>query len=110
MKLEKSTVDGVLVLHPVGRLDSTTSPELERAVTESLDAGTTRLLFDFGDLDYISSAGLRVVLLAGKKLRTTQGKMILVGMRDVVREVFEMSGFLTLFAVADSVTEGIARV
>ena len=110
MRLETQTIDGVLVLHPVGRLDSTSSPELERVLTENLEAGTKRLLFDFGDLDYISSAGLRVVLLAGKRLRAVQGKMALVGMRDVVREVFEMSGFLSLFAVAETVEAGIGKV
>lgn len=110
MRLETQTVDGVLVLHPVGRLDSTSSPELERVLTENLEAGAKRLLFDFSDLDYISSAGLRVVLLAGKRLRAVQGKMALVGMRDVVREVFEMSGFLNLFAVSDTVQEGVGKV
>ena len=110
MKLESQTIEGVLVFRPVGRLDSTSSPELEQALVESLAAGTTRLIFDFSDLDYISSAGLRVVLLAGKRLRPLQGKMALVGMRDVVREVFEMSGFLTLFAVGETVADGIAKV
>ncbi len=110
MKLEVHTLDGVLVLHPFGRLDSTSSPELERVLTEQLEAGVSRLLFDFADLDYISSAGLRVVLLAGKRLRAAKGKMALVGMRDVVQEVFEMSGFLALFAVADSIEAGLEKV
>lgn len=110
MRLEKRSIDDILVVQPVGRLDSTSSPELERVLVENLDAGTKRLLFDFSSLDYISSAGLRVVLLAGKRLRPVQGKMALVGMRDVVREVFEMSGFLSLFAVADTVEEGVTKV
>lgn len=110
MKLEQHSIDDVQILHPIGHLDSTSSPELERVLTECLAAGTRRLLFDFSDLDYISSAGLRVVLLAGKRLRPVQGKMALIGMRNVVREVFEMSGFLTLFAVADTIEEGIGKV
>jgi anti-anti-sigma factor len=109
MKVEQQTNDGVLILRPVGRLDSVTSNELERVLTENLDAGATRLVFDFVDLDYISSAGLRVVLLAGKKLRATQGKMALIRMSDVVKEVFEMSGFLNLFAVGNTVEEGVAK-
>lgn len=110
MRLEKRSIDDILVVQPIGRLDSTSSPELERVLLENLDAGTKRLLFDFSSLDYISSAGLRVVLLAGKRLRPVQGKMALVGMRDVVREVFEMSGFLSLFAVADNVEDGVTKV
>ncbi len=110
MKLETQTIDDVVILRPVGHLDSTSSPELEKVLTESLAAGTRRLVFDFSDLDYISSAGLRVVLLAGKRLRPQQGKMVLVGMREIVKEVFAMSGFLTLFAVADTVEAGIGKV
>ena len=53
---------------------------------------------------------MRVVLLAGKKLRASKGKMVLVGLQDMVREVFEMSGFLALFAVAPTLEEGIAKV
>lgn len=110
MNLEQETRADVLILRPVGRLDSTSSPELERTVLESLESGCKRMVFDLADMDYVSSAGLRVILLAGKKLRTGQGKLVLVGMREMVREVFEMSGFLTLFAVAPSVDEGVAKV
>ncbi len=110
MMLEQETRGDVLVVRPVGRLDSASSPELEKLINEKLDAGTRRLVFDLADMDYVSSAGLRVILLAGKKLRASQGKLVLSGMRDMVREVFEMSGFLTLFQVAANVDEGVAKV
>lgn len=110
MNIEIQNRSGVLILHPIGRLDSTSSPELERLLLENFDLGAKRLLFDFSDLEYISSAGLRVVLLAGKRMRMVAGKMVLVGMRNVVQEVFEMSGFLALFAVAPSVDEGMEKV
>jgi anti-anti-sigma factor len=110
MTLNEETRGDVLILRPVGRLDSTSSPELERIVGERLQTGASKLVFDFADLDYISSAGLRVVLVAGKKLRAAQGKLALVGMRDVVREVFEMSGFLTLFAVGADANDAVAKL
>ncbi len=110
MNLEQEQRDDILILRPRGRLDSSNAPELERLLTEQLDAGSQRLVFDFSDLEYISSAGLRVVLLAGKKLRTSKGRMVLVALQDMVREVFDMSGFLALFAVADTLDEGIAQV
>ena len=110
MNLEQERREELLILRPRGRLDSSSSPELERILTEQLDAGAQRLVFDFTSLDYISSAGLRVVLLAGKKLRASKGKMVLVGLQDMVREVFEMSGFLALFAVAPTLEEGITKV
>jgi anti-anti-sigma factor len=110
MNLEQERRNDILILRPRGRLDSSSSPELERVVTEQLESGVQRLVFDLSALEYISSAGLRVVLLAGKKLRATKGKLVLVGLRDMVREVFDMSGFLTLFAVTDSLDEGLQKL
>ncbi len=108
MNLDLETRGDTSIVRPVGRLDSASSPELERAVLERLEAGCQRLVFDLTGLDYVSSAGLRVILLAGKKLRAAQGKLVLAGMREAVRDVFEMSGFLTLFAVAPSLDEALA--
>jgi anti-sigma B factor antagonist/stage II sporulation protein AA (anti-sigma F factor antagonist) len=104
MPFEISPIGDVQVIRLIGRLDSANSPELERALREQLDAGCARLLLDLSALDYISSAGLRVVLLAGKALRTRQpvGRLALAGVRGMVREVFEMSGFLALFPVFDT--------
>lgn len=110
MNLEQEHRGDILILRPCGRLDSSSSPELERVVTEQLDAGTQRLVFDLSQLDYISSAGLRVVLLAGKKMRASKGKLVLVGLQTMVREVFDMSGFLSLFAITGTLDEGLAKV
>jgi len=108
--MDVSTQGDVTLVRPAGRLDSANAPDLERQLTERLDQGAQRLLFDFSTLDYISSAGLRVVLLAGKRLRASQGKLVLVGLGELVREVFEMSGFLTLFEVHATVDEGLAAL
>jgi anti-anti-sigma factor len=110
MMIEQENREGIWIVRPVGRLDSASSPDLERLVNEQIEGGIRRVVFDLGDMDYVSSAGLRVILMAGKKLRTVQGKLALCGMRDMVREVFEMSGFLTLFAVTPGVDEAIAKV
>ena len=110
MNLEQERREDLLIVRPRGRLDSSSAPEMERLIAEQLDTGTQRLVLDFTSLDYISSAGLRVVLVAGKKLRASKGKMVLVGLQDMVREVFEMSGFLALFAVAPTLEEGITKV
>lgn len=110
MQIEQKQRDDILILTPRGRIDSSNAAEFERLLTEQLDAGCQRLVLDFSGLDYISSAGLRVVLLAGKKLRISQGRMVLASLQDMVREVFDMSGFLALFAVAPSVEEGLTQV
>lgn len=106
MTVERETISDIVVLRPIGALDSGSSPELERLLTDALKDGTTRLIFDFSRLDYISSAGLRVVLLAGKRLRGS-GKVALAGMNDMVRDVFSMSGFLTLFPAADTLADAV---
>lgn len=110
MSLHHETRGDVAILRPVGRLDSATSPELERTVLDRLDSGCRRMVFDLADMDYVSSAGLRVILLAGKKLRATEGKLVLAGMREGVRDVFEMSGFLTLFAVTPDLDGALSRI
>lgn len=110
MILKQQTQDDILILRPMGRLDSNSSPELERAVLDHLEKGCKRMVFDLSDMEYVSSAGLRVILLAGKKLRASQGKLVLVGLREMVSEVFAMSGFLTLFAVTKTLDEGIAKL
>ncbi len=98
MNVPLETRGEVTILQPEGRLDTATAVPLEAAVIERLQAGCNRLVFDLSRIDYISSAGLRVILLAGKKLRATQGTLVLCGLREEVRAVFEMSGFLDLFA------------
>ena len=109
MAFELRPVGTVQVLRLSGRLDSASSPELERSLRDALAGG--RLVVDLSALDFISSAGLRVLLLAAKQLRaaTPPGRLVMAGVRGNVREVFEMSGFLTLFPVADSVDAAVAQ-
>lgn len=108
MTLDQECRGNAVILRPVGRLDSLTSPHLESTVLEQLEAGCTRMVFDLGDMEYISSAGLRVILLAGKRLHGGKGRIVLAGLRENVRSIFEMSGFLSLFPVTTSVDEALA--
>ncbi len=80
-----------------GRLDTTTSPDLEKMLKEGLD-DVTELVLDFEKLEYISSAGLRV-LLSAQKTMNKQGEMKLVNVRDEVIEIFEVTGFLDFLTV-----------
>jgi len=110
MEIQQEIRDEVLVLKPIGRLDSSNAPDLESIIGEHLDAGITRLVFDFSALHYTSSAGLRVVLIAGKRLRPIQGRLVLAGMREAVHEIFQMSGFLSLFDCAGDVEEALGKL
>ena len=91
MKIEKNLNEKNLVVAPEGRLDTTTAPQLEAELKNSLD-GVTELVFDLGALEYISSAGLRVLLSAYKTMRG-QGSMKITNANELVKEVFEVTGF-----------------
>ncbi len=96
------------VFRPAGRLDSATSGDLESLLLERLEQGCRGVVLDLSELDYISSAGLRVVLMAGKRLCAGGGRLALARLRDSVRDLFEMSGFLSLFPVLATVDEAMA--
>lgn len=81
-----------------GRLESLTAPELEKAVKEELD-GVTNLVFDLSALDYISSAGLRVLLAAQKIMDKQNGKMKITGANEIVQEVFDITGFSDILTI-----------
>ena len=91
MKIIKSQNDGILTIALEGRLDTATAPELDRELKSSLD-GVTELVMDFARLDYISSAGLRVLLSAQKRMNN-QGTMKVIHVNEMVKEVFEVTGF-----------------
>ena len=91
LNINKSIDGGKAVFCLEGRLDTTTAPQLEAELKNSLD-GVTELVFDLGALEYISSAGLRVLLSAYKTMRG-QGSMKITNANELVKEVFEVTGF-----------------
>lgn len=97
MTINKITEGTKLEIKLEGRLDTTTSPVLEAELKQSID-GITDLTFDFGQLEYISSAGLRV-LLATQKIMNKQGNMIVKNVNEVIAEVFEVTGFSDILTV-----------
>ncbi|MFN7987817.1 MAG: STAS domain-containing protein [Thermoanaerobaculia bacterium] len=99
----------VLVVRPEGRIDTNTSDELDRALVGRIDGGARRLVIDMGGTDYISSAGLRVLLLAAKKLKGVSGQLVLGAMNPSVRQIFELAGFVAIFAIEPDVDRAVAR-
>ena len=97
MTIEKKINAEELVLVVSGRLDTQTAPELESELDASL-AGVKELVFDFANLEYVSSAGLRVILKAQKAMNA-QGSMKLTGVNDSIMEVFDITGFLDILTV-----------
>ncbi|HAV00393.1 MAG TPA: anti-sigma factor antagonist [Lachnospiraceae bacterium] len=92
MTINKEANGSDLKITLSGRLDTTTAPELENELKSSLD-GVTSLTFDFKELAYISSAGLRVLLSAQKIMNKAAGEMKIVGSNDEIKEIFEVTGF-----------------
>lgn len=97
MEIIKTREESTLILALQGRLDTNTAPLLEQTLTEELD-GVTELVLDFEEIDYISSAGLRVLLATQKRMKK-QGSMKLVNVSEVVNEIFEVTGFLTILKI-----------
>ncbi|WP_127582956.1 STAS domain-containing protein [Paenibacillus koleovorans] len=82
-----------------GRLDGTTFNQVETALLEQIAHGELKLVLDCSQLSYISSAGLRVLLVAAKKMKAAKGSMSLSGLNENVKEVFEVSGFSSIFTI-----------
>lgn len=86
-----------LLLAPEGRLDAVTAPQLEEALWENLD-GATELVFDFRKLSYLSSAGLRVLLSAQKRMNR-QGRMVVRNVNETIMDVLEVTGFVDILTI-----------
>ena len=106
---EHKTVD-VVTLSLSGKLDTTTAKTFEEKVLARIDSGNRRFVIDLAQLDYISSAGLRVFILAGKRLNSANGKMVLCSLKDPVREVFDIVGFTSIISVYGSHDEAIKNL
>ncbi len=97
LNISKSVEGGKCTFQLEGRLDTVTAPEFEKELKDSLD-GVTELVMDFQDLEYISSAGLRV-LLSAQKVMTRQGSMKVIHVNETVMEVFEVTGFSDILTI-----------
>jgi len=110
MKIGEERQDGSLVVAPSGRIDSNSSSELERALLGHAGSGETRIVVDLAEVEYISSAGLRVLLMAAKKLQDAKGRLVLCAMPESVRLVFELAGFLPIFTIETTREAALARL
>ncbi len=103
MKKEKATVLAI-----EGRIDSGTSATLEKKLIDMIEAGGVKdIVMDFSAMDYISSAGLRVLLMAAKKMGKLGGKVVLSGLCENVKEVFDISGFSNIFGIYTTQEEAV---
>ena len=99
MEIKKEVNGTELKIDISGRLDAVSAPQLEKELNASLD-GVETLIFDFAKLEYVASAGLRVLLVAQKRMNK-QGTMTIKNVSEEVREVFEMTGFINFLQIED---------
>lgn len=106
--MEVQVIGKITVVTLPARVDTTSARDVEAGFNELLDAGARHVVTDFGDNEYVSSAGLRVFLAVLKFLEKNEGRIVLCAMRPFVDDVFQISGFSELFAIAGTREEALA--
>ncbi|MFC5449773.1 STAS domain-containing protein [Paenibacillus aestuarii] len=107
MNINEQLQGDIVLLGLNGRLDANTSASLEAAFTKAVEQGHRKFVFDLQGLDYVSSAGLRSLLSAAKMIKVIQGKLALAQMNEHVKEVFDMSGFSSIFTIYGTEAEAV---
>jgi anti-anti-sigma factor len=108
MKIDMHDKGDVKVVRVEGKLDTNTTPEAELRLGEAVDEGASKILIDFKDLDFVSSAGLRILLATAKKLSARGGALRVCSLNETVRDIFDISGFSTLLRVFDNEHDALA--
>ena len=104
MDFNHKELDYFHIIKLSGRLDVTHSPEFELEVQQQIDKGNHQLVIDMSGVDYISSAGLRAILVSAKTVKKLQGEIRFCCLSDLVAEVFTISGFQSMFKIFDTVS------
>ncbi len=109
MTISVKTTNDVNILLCVGALDTQTSPDAQDQLTQLVEGGAQKVLVNFDKLEYISSAGLQVLLTTAKQLKADDGELRVCGLNEVVKEVFDISGFVTILKVCGSESEALEK-
>lgn len=107
LRIDLEEIEHRVILRLQGRLDVASSPLLERKLSNLIEEEHTHLLLDFSRIDYLSSAGMRVLLAAAKKLTSKKGELVLFSLTDEVSEVIKMAGFDKIFSIVSSEKEAL---
>jgi|SRR5690349_2434582 len=107
MDIREDRKDGFLILSLEGRLDAISSKMFEEKIFALIEAGETLFIIDLSQLTYVSSAGLRVFVLASKRLSAAGGKVVLCSLQEPVKQVFDTVGFYSIFPILGSKDEAL---
>jgi len=102
MNLTKNSINGFCVVNIEGRIDTTNFNDFEKEVVGIIDGGEKNIVLNCAGMNYISSSGLRVFLIAQKKLTALSGKLHLCEMQPTIKEIFDISGFSSIFKIFDT--------
>ncbi len=107
MDLKGYNDGGAFVVKANGRLDTISAPEFEKTISSWIDQGQSRFILDLEELEYISSAGLRSILLSAKRLKAVKGSLSFCCLSPMVSEVFSLSNFSSLFPLHDTLEKAL---
>lgn len=107
MEIIEKKADSFVILNLKGRLDTTNYGELEKKILELLEKKENNIIIDCEKLDYISSSGLRILLMGLKKFKANKGKFVLCNLQENIKEIFEISGFSSIFDIYVSKNEAL---
>lgn len=109
MDITTKTVQGVTVVHIVGDIDGKTAPELQEQVSALVQPGI-KILLDMTRVDYMSSAGLRMLLATYRQVSSSDGHIVLAGLSEDIKDTMSMTGFLRFFATYETLEAGLAAL
>lgn len=107
MELEQNKNGDVTTLALTGRLDAATSATAQEQILRIIDEGNLKLIIDLSRLDYVSSAGLRIFITAGKRVKSKGGKMVFCSLQEYTKELFEIAGFTSIFTTCPTPAEAL---
>ncbi len=110
MEFKTTTDQNATIITITGRLDAVTAPEYEKKIRELIDGGNLHFVVDFEQLDYISSAGLRGLLVTAKLLKAKKGQLRFTNVTGTLKEVFDISGFNSIFQMDSSLAASLAAL
>ena len=110
MELKIDKLEKALIVKIKGRMDAITAPDFEKECSRWIEKGELTIVVDLGDLEYISSAGLRSILLTAKKLKSQKGQISFCCPSGMVEKVFSISGFSSMFSMYGSREEALSRL
>ncbi|HLY57059.1 MAG TPA: STAS domain-containing protein [Stellaceae bacterium] len=110
MEIKERRQSDVVVLSPIGRVDNETSPIFQAKLLGTVGPAYAAVVIDFTEVEYISSAGLRAILMASKQSKATHGQLAVAALRPIVREIFDISRFSNIVPIFVTTAEAVAAL